>query len=489
MKSDFMVAIAQLASEKRLPKEAIISAVESALVSAYRRESFDPGQEISVRVDPNTGEVHVFAVRKVVEEVTDPLNELPLAEAEKIRWGAQLGDTIETETTPKNAGRIAAQIAKQVVLQRLHEAEHRIAYESLVGKEGDVVTGVVRRLDSKQILIDLGRAEAIMPPGEQVPAEFYHAGQRLKLYLLNVGHGQRGTQIVVSRAHRNLVWRLLEMEIPEISGGVVELKAIAREPGVRSKVAVASHQQGVDPVGSCVGLRGIRIQNIMRELSGEKLDVISWSPDARMFITNALSPAHVVSVDLKEDETLATVVVPDKELSLAIGKQGVNARLAARLTGWRIDIKSTSAYEAEKTRIRAEMAAAQPATAATDEAEPEAEAVVAEAVTVEARAAQPTVEASAETAAPAEEVEEVVEGKTAWDEVLTPLAQAAKVSTGRTQIRFAEDIAQFSRRGRGKAGTAAGKKEDKAKGKKGPPKKARHPHEEDEPTEESMPAG
>jgi N utilization substance protein A len=348
MKSEFMLAITQLSAEKNLPKEVVIAAVETALVSAYRKDNFVPNQNISVKIDPATGKVRVWAEKIVVEQPSDVRCEISLTEASKINPDAQIDGAIMVEATPRNAGRIAAQTAKQVILQRLHEAEHSAIFEEYSGKEGDIVSGLVQRIEPRQVFVDLGRTEAILPATEQVRNERYRVGQRLKVYLLEVARTARGPQVVVSRSHPDFLRRLFELEIPEVLNGTVELKAVAREAGYRSKIAVAARQDGIDPVGCCVGLRGIRIQNIMRELNSEKLDVVSWNPDVAVFIANALSPSQVLSVELDEDEGIATVVVPDRQLSLAIGKEGQNARLAAKLTGWRIDIKSASIAEAER---------------------------------------------------------------------------------------------------------------------------------------------
>jgi N utilization substance protein A len=345
MKSDFMLAITQLSAEKNLPRETVLEAVEAALVSAYKKNNFAPNQDILVRINPNTGGIKVWLQKTVVEVPTDQRREITLEEALKLKPDAQLGDTVEIEATPSNAGRIAAQTAKQVILQRLHEAEHSAIFEEFADKEGEIVTGMVRRIEPRQLFIDLGRTEAILPAAEQVHNERYRVGQRLKVCLLEVIQTNRGPRVLVSRSHPNLLRRLFELEIPEILNGTVEIKAIAREAGYRSKVAVVAHQEGIDPVGCCVGLRGIRIQNIVNELSGEKIDVIMWSPDKSTFITNALSPAHVVSVSVNEEGETATVVVPDNQLSLAIGKEGQNVRLAAKLIGLRIDIKSASEAE------------------------------------------------------------------------------------------------------------------------------------------------
>jgi len=332
MKSDFLLAITQLSAEKNLPREVVIAAVEAALVSAYRKESFTTNQNISAKINPITGKVQVWAEKTVVEQPSDTRREISLDEARRVKPDVQVGEAIEVEATPHNAGRIAAQTAKQVILQRLHEAEHSAIFEEYAGKEGDIITGLVQRIEQRQILIDLGRTEAVLPATEQAHNERYRIGQRLKVYLIEVIQSPKGPRVVVSRSHPNLLRRLFELEIPEVFNGLVEIKSIAREAGYRSKVAVAARQEGIDPVGCCVGLRGIRIQNIVSELNGEKIDVVMWDKDAPAFIANALSPAQILNVELDEEEETATVVVPDKQLSLAIGKEGQNGRLAAKLT-------------------------------------------------------------------------------------------------------------------------------------------------------------
>ena len=348
MKSDFLLAITQLSAEKNLPREVVLAAVEAALVSAYRKDNFAPNQNISVKINPTSGKVEVWAEKTVVEMPSDSRREISLDEAHRIKPDAQIDDAIMVEDTPYNAGRIAAQTAKQVILQRLHEAEHSAIFEEYADKEGDVFSGVVQRIEPGQVFIDLGRTESILPVAEQMRNERYRVGQRLKVHLLQVAQTAKGPRMIVSRSHPDLLRRLFELEVPEVFNGTVELKSIAREAGYRSKVAVAARQEGIDPVGCCVGLRGIRIQNIVNELNGEKIDVIMWNPDASVFITNALSPAQILRVELNAEQGIATVVVPDKQLSLAIGKEGQNARLAAKLAGWRIDIKSASTAEAEK---------------------------------------------------------------------------------------------------------------------------------------------
>ncbi len=350
MKSDFLLAITQLAAEKNLPREVVLNAVESALVSAYRKNNFTPSQEISVKIDPSSGKVEVWAQKTVVEKVLDPRAEIALVDARKINAEAKFDDVINVEDTPHNAGRIAAQTAKQVILQRLHEAEHSAIFEEYTDKEGEIITGVVRRIEARQLFIDLGRTEAVMPVAEQAPNERYHVGQRLKVYLLEIAQSVKGPLLIVSRSHPNLLRRLFELEVPEIYNGTVEIKGVAREAGFRSKVAVAARQEGIDPVGCCVGLRGIRIQNIVNELNGEKIDVVNWDADITNFMANALSPAKITSVTINEEEKTATVVIPDKQLSLAIGKEGQNVRLAVKLTGWRIDIKSASEVEEERLK-------------------------------------------------------------------------------------------------------------------------------------------
>ena len=345
-KNDFLTAIAQLAAEKNLPKEVVFEAVEAALASAYKKDALATANLV-VKVDGGTGGVRIFAQKTVVENVEDDKIEITLDEARPIAPNTYIGDVVNVEVFPQNAGRIAAQTAKQVVLQRLREAEREVVFEEYSGKEGDIISGVVHRLEARHVYIDLGKTEAVLPPPEQVRAEHYRPGQRLKVYLLEVHKANRGPQVTVSRTHKNLLRRLFELEVPEIFRGSVEIKAIAREPGFRSKVAVYSRQEGIDPVGACVGLRGIRIQNIVNELNGERIDVVQWDPDPVRFVANALSPAQVQGVRLLPDGATAEVVVADRQLSLAIGKEGQNARLAAKLTGLRIDIRSLSAVEEE----------------------------------------------------------------------------------------------------------------------------------------------
>ena len=346
MKNEFLLALGQLAAEKNLPKEVVFDAVEAALTSAYRREG-ENAPNIYVKIDSVSGDIQAYRQMAVVEEVELPAVEISLAEARKYKRDVQEGDVLDfEEKVPDNAGRIAAQTAKQVVLQRLREAERDAVYDEYAGKEGEILVGTVQRVEARQIIVELGRGtEAMLPFSEQVRNEHLRPGQRVKVLVLEVMKAAKGPQILVSRGHRNLLRRLFELEVPEISAGTVEIKSIAREGGHRSKVAVYARNQSIDPIGAAVGMRGARIQNIVNELSGERIDVIKWDPDAANFVSNALSPAQVVDVTIDEAEHKATVVVPDRMLSLAIGKEGQNARLAAKLTGWRIDIHSQSASE------------------------------------------------------------------------------------------------------------------------------------------------
>jgi N utilization substance protein A len=345
MKSDFRAAIAQIAAERGLSKETIMEVLESALKAAYRRSNTTAANQ-NVRVDLSTGDVRVFVMRTVVEEVEDDEIEISIEDVRRLSSRLKVGDVYEEEDVKgsRDFGRIAAQTFKQVLLQGFREKERDHVYEQFMDREGDLVNGTIQRIDPKGITVELEpKAEALMPPQEQVSSERYRPGQKIKVFLVEVQKSHRGPQLIISRTHRNLLRRLFEIEVPEIFNGTVEIKSIAREPGLRSKVAVAARQEGVDPVGSCVGMRGVRIQNIVNELYGEKIDVLPWDSDMAKYIANALSPAQVVKVDLDEAEKSALVLVPQNQLSLAIGKEGQNARLAAKLTGWRIDIKPVTA--------------------------------------------------------------------------------------------------------------------------------------------------
>ncbi len=361
MRTEFIRAINQVCAERKLSVEVVLGTVEQALVSAYNRD-FGPVQHVIAKIDPSSGEVSMFIGKEVVDNVESPKDELDLAEARQIRPNCSSGDIIFVETIPPDFGRIAAQTAKQVILQRIREAEREALYETYVGQEGEIVNGAVQNIDAKGITISLGRAEALLPRSQQVPSERYRIKQKLRVLIIEVNRTNRGPEITVSRSHPDLLRRLLELEVPEIYNGLVEIKAIAREAGSRAKVAVAALQEGIDPVGACVGMRGVRIQSIVSELNGEKIDVIEWSPDPKGFISKSLSPARPLGVELSEDKEMgktATVIVPDSQLSLAIGREGQNARLAAKLTGWRIDIiNATEATERALRRAEEEAARA-----------------------------------------------------------------------------------------------------------------------------------
>lgn len=335
----FLDALRALAKEKGVDEDFLFDAIEAALISAYKR-NFGSAQNVRVVLDRHTGAYHVYAIKTVVDEVFDDVQEISLAQARTINEDYEEGDTIEIEVTPANFGRIAAQAAKQVVVQRVREAERGIIYEEFMSREGDIVNGLVSRVENRNVFIDLGKTEAILMPAEQIAGETYEHGDQIKAYIVEVKRTSRGPQIVVSRTHPGLLKRLFELEVPEIQEGIVEIKSVAREPGMRSKIAVWSREEDVDPVGSCVGHKGLRVQAIVEELGSEKIDIVKWNEDSAKFIANALSPAEVVSVAVNEDEKVSRVVVPDYQLSLAIGKEGQNARLAAKLTGWKIDIKS-----------------------------------------------------------------------------------------------------------------------------------------------------
>ena len=341
MNAEFLQAIEQLDREKGIAPEIVFEAIEAALISAYKR-NFGSAQNVHVVLDRQLGEINVFARKTIVKEVKDSRLEIALADAREIGVRYQLEDIIEVMVTPKDFGRIAAQTAKQVVVQRIREAERGMIYDEFSNRESDIVTGVVQRIEQKNVCVDLGKAEAILAPSEQITCESYRHGDRIKTYIIEVKKTTKGPQILVSRTHPGLLKCLFELEVPEIHYGVVEIKSVSREPGLRSKVAVHSRDENVDPVGACVGHKGMRVQAIVNELKGEKLDIVKWDVDPAKYIANALSPAKVVTVEVNEVEKVSKVVVPDYQLSLAIGKEGQNVRLAAKLTGWKIDIKSES---------------------------------------------------------------------------------------------------------------------------------------------------
>ena len=340
MSRDFVGALLQLNAEKQISREQLIGAVEDGIQSAYRRVAGD--EDIHVTIDAETGKIRVYRARRVVDEIEDELTEMTVDQAKAIDPSAQLGDLVETEQLDGDVfGRIGAQTAKQIVLQRIREVERDQVFDQFASREGELITGTVNRVEPRAIILDVGKnVEAILATTEQSALEHYRIGQNVKAFVLEVRRSTKGPQIFVSRTHKGFLKRLFELEVPEIHSGTVEIKAIAREAGSRSKVAVASRQDGLDPVGATVGQRGARVQAVVAELSGEKIDVIPWSDDPAVFVANALSPAQVISVDIDEEHRIASVTVPERMLSLAIGREGQNARLAARLTGWRIDIRS-----------------------------------------------------------------------------------------------------------------------------------------------------
>ncbi|OGN74400.1 MAG: hypothetical protein A2X25_05800 [Chloroflexi bacterium GWB2_49_20] len=342
MKNEFALAFNEVLEEKQLPKEIILSAIESAMVSAYRRSVISSNaQHVEAKVDPETGQVNIFAEKEVVEEVQDDRTEVTLEEARKVNPEASLGDMVVVDSTPKDFGRVAAQTARQVIQQRIREAERQVQSDYFEKQVGEIISGVIQAINNQGITIGLDmKAEGIMPSNQKIPGERFRVHDRIRVIVLEVKDNPRGPQIILSRSHRNFLRRLMENEVPEIYHGIVEIRAISREPGQRAKVAVSATQPGVDPVGACVGLRGVRIQAIVKELHDEKIDIIEWNSDPVVYISKAISPARVSGVYLTQKEKTATVVVQEDQLSLAIGRDGQNARLAAKLTGWRIDIKS-----------------------------------------------------------------------------------------------------------------------------------------------------
>lgn len=347
MSNELMQALNELEKERGIPKLALIDAIRTALNTAYKK-NFGTSQNVSVELNEITGAVQVYAQKRVTDEVKDSCQEISLEDAQIVNPEAGLEDIINIEITPSNFGRIAAQTAKQVIVQKLREAERSLIFEEFSEREGEVVTGSVQRLESKIVVINLGRTEGIMLPSDQISNERYEVGQRVKGYIYEVKNSSKGPSVFISRSHPYFLKRLFELEVPEIYEGLVEIKSIAREAGARSKISVYSMDDNVDPVGACVGPRGIRVQNIVSELNGEKIDIIKFSKDPETFIANALSPSKVVAVLINDNEKKARVIVPDYQLSLAIGKEGQNARLAAKLTGWKIDIKSESQVEEEQ---------------------------------------------------------------------------------------------------------------------------------------------
>ena len=344
MNKELLSAIEYLSKEKGVTADVICDSLEAVLITAYKKE-YDGNPNATVRLDRLTGDYSIVSPKTVVAEVADEENEISLEDARAIDKGYEEGDEILVDVTPKNFGRIAAQAAKQVMIQRLREAERNIVYDEFYGRTDDIITGIIQRIEQKNVYLDLGKAEAVLPYSEQIPTEEYTVGQRIKCYVVEVRNSPKGAQIQLSRTHPGLLKRLFELEVPEIYDGVVELHSVAREPGKRSKIAVYSRDPNVDCVGACVGPKGARVQNIVMELQNEKIDIVKWDEDPAVYIANALSPAQVVSVTIDEGAKSSVVVVPDYQLSLAIGKAGQNARLAAKLTNWKIDIKSESQAE------------------------------------------------------------------------------------------------------------------------------------------------
>ena len=341
------VAIQELEKEKGIKKDYLLDSIESALLTAYKR-NYNSQENVKVIVDRETGASHLYSVKEVVEHAENPVLQISLEEARKLDKEAQVGTTVDVELVPKNFGRIAAQTAKQVIIQKLREAEREIVYSEYNERKGEIVSGIIQKADQGIVVMDLGKVEGVMPAKEQIPTEKYHVNDKIKGYILDVEKGLKGApQVIISRACPEFVKKLFEFEIPEIYEGVIEIKAVSRDAGSRSKIAVYSPNENIDPVGSCVGQKGVRIQNIINELNGEKIDVIEWNADLSIYISSALLPAQVMAVDIDEENRVAQVIVPDDQLSLAIGKSGQNARLAAKLTGlsdWRIDIKSESQF-------------------------------------------------------------------------------------------------------------------------------------------------
>lgn len=344
MNKEFIQAIEDLEKERHISKDILIEAIESALVSAYKK-NYGTSQNVRVDINQETGDINVYMRMDVVEEIEDELTQLSLEEAREIDPRYEVGDIVEYQVTPRDFGRIAAQTAKQVVVQRIREAERGMIFDDFITRQGEIVTGTVQRISNETLFVNIGRTEGILSANEQVPGERYQVNDRLKVYIMDVKKTNKGPQVFLSRSHPGLVKRLFELEVPEIEDGTVEIRGIAREAGSRTKMAVYTEFENVDPVGSCVGTRGARVQAIVDELHGEKIDIIPWSEDPEQLISNVLSPAKVEKVMIEEgEEKIATVVVPDYQLSLAIGKEGQNVRLAARVSGWKIDIKSHTQY-------------------------------------------------------------------------------------------------------------------------------------------------
>lgn len=368
--SELIIALDELEKEKGIKKDYVLESIETALVTAYKRNFDVNSDNVKITLNKETGETHVYEELEVVENVEDDKTQISLEDARKLDSKLEIGDTVHKELMPKNFGRIAAQTAKQVIVQRIREASREIIFNEFSEKKGEIVSGLVQKVDKNIVVLDLGKIEGIMPLKEQIPTETYHVNQKLRACVASVEKGIKGsTQIIVSRANNDFLRKLFELEIPEIYEGLIEIKSVSRDPGKRCKVAVYSPNENIDPVGSCVGQKGIRIQNIINELNGEKIDVIEWHEDPSTFIAEALLPAKVMAVDAREEEKFAQVIVPDDQLSLAIGKSGQNARLAAKLTNWKIDIKSESQFRELLQKMQEEGNEQEEVTEAQDEAE------------------------------------------------------------------------------------------------------------------------
>ena len=341
---ELIIALEDLEKEKGIKKEYLLDSIETALVTAYKR-NFDSLENVRVEMDRKTGATHVYSIKEAVEKVENSETQISMEEAKRINPDISEGETVEIEIVPRNFGRIAAQTAKQVIIQKLRELEREIIFNEYNDRKGEIVTGLIQKADRNIVVMDLGKLEGVMPSKEQIPTEHYRVNDKIKGYVLDVEKGSKGApQVIVSRSHPDFVRKLLEFEIPEIYEGVIEIKSVSRDPGYRSKVAVYSPDPNIDPVGSCVGQKGVRIQNVINELNGEKIDVIEWNEDPSIYIASSLLPAKILAVDIKPEEKFAQVIVPDDQLSLAIGKSGQNARLAAKLTNWKIDIKSETQF-------------------------------------------------------------------------------------------------------------------------------------------------
>ena len=341
---ELILALEELEKEKGIKKEELLESIRTALITAYKR-NFDALENVDVRIDEKTGETHVYSIKEVMERANDDALEISLEDARKIDVHLNIGDEVAVEIVPRDFGRIAAQTAKQVIIQKLRETERNMVFNEYNERKGEIVSGLIQKADKHIVVMDLGKLEGIMLAKDQIPTETYHVNDKIKGYVVDVERGEKGApQAIISRTHPDFVRKLLEFEIPEIYEGLIEIKSVSRDPGLRSKVAVYSPNENIDPVGSCVGQKGIRIQNVINELHGGKIDVIEWNADPSIFISSALLPAQIMAVDIKEEEKFAQVIVPDDQLSLAIGKAGQNARLAAKLTGWKIDIKSESQF-------------------------------------------------------------------------------------------------------------------------------------------------